>query len=340
MSNKIKEPEILSTTTDTKSQIAHILSWYSNEKSKDDAKEYLIEYAEKFCPEYVDHIRRANTNNIIGTHAWIARLMVRGYFMLYEETVNTYLKSLVKNKNIEEKVPRKIVRSEYDLDEFIGSLEEKIDEYITDKKPFDINEEFKKQSVPLKYHSEIKDWANRKIKEFQTEYDTIEVVDGIIPYEVKERIYSSDMKTKHLQRLVVYLTLNDIKKERKVIKKKKVDPSKQVEKVKYLTNWNGFVSVNPVHIIGAKLCVTFNTKYKYIQIYKANVPSGLFVKGSSIYNFDDSIGKKILKKPESNLKNFLGTSKEDLLKAFESINTKPSNLSGQLNEHTLILRVE
>lgn len=337
---KIKEPDIIDLKD--KSQLAHIFSWYSNEKSKDDAKEYLIEFSEKYCPEYLSKIKKTNSSNIVVTYGWLARLIERGCDSFEKNTIEEYLKSLKEDKVQEDKIQKKIVKNEYDIDEFLGYMEEKIDDYILNKKPFNINDEIKRQSVPQKYLKDIREWINKKITDFQNEYEVMNVdVVGSIPYELKERVYSDNFSSKHIQRILAFLSLQEIKKERKkVVRHKKIDLNKQVSKVKYLQAYEDLQSINPVHIIGAKIAVTFNTKYKTLSIYKSNVASGLFVKGSSIYNFDESLGKKIIKKPEKDLRKFLMLNKEDMFGAYESLNTKPSKLNGQLNENTIILRVE
>ena len=168
MVTKVKEPDLID--PNDKSQLAHIFSWYSNEKSKDDAKEYLIDFAEKHYPQYTSNIKRISSSNVVVTYGWIARLIDRGYESFAKETVEIYLKSLREEKEVEEKPQRKIVKQEYNIDEFLGLMEEKIDEFMLTKKSFNINDELKRQSVPQKLFKDVKEWADKKILHFQDEY--------------------------------------------------------------------------------------------------------------------------------------------------------------------------
>lgn len=331
---KVKEPEINAITC--KSDLIHILNWYHSEKSKDDAKQYIIDYCYKNQPNLVSKAEKINVSNVVPTYGWIARLLIRGLIDAKGElNLVKYIQSIDLNVSDEPKLTvKKYTKPEFDTEDFIGFLEEKVDRFMLLKEAFDINDEIKAHLVPLKALSQVKEWAERRIKEFD-DYEFISEDEG--GKQVVE--YTYNLTPKQLQKLIQNLTIVQVKKAKKVIKKK-VDANKQVSKLKYLTEFGDYKSINPVHIVGAKLCVTYNTKNNVISILKNNVAGGLFVKGTSIYNFDEKLGKKKLRNPVMNLKNFTTCPKDDLIKLYDSIKSKASKLSGQMTEHTIILRVE
>lgn len=337
----LKEPDI---QYDNKSSLAHALTWYSNERSKEDAKEYLLEYVQKYIPEFVSNVKNLPASNLIQTYGWLSRLVMRGVDdPSFHTKIHTYVFSLGCKKVVNQPVVKKYTKPEYDIDEFIGLMEEKIDEFMTNRTAFDINDEIKKQSVPSKCLKQIKEWSNEKISDFEDSVYTTEVEDdGVVPHTIQEKLYPVWFKDSQRQKLIQYLTVVATKKKKvkQISKPKRIDPNKQVSKMKYITEYADFKSVNPVHIIGAKLVVSYNTKYNVISILKANVADGLFVKGSSVYNYTETLGKKTLKSPLMNLKSFLNCPKDNIISLYESLSSKPSKLTGQFNEHTLILRVE
>lgn len=337
---KVKEPDIV--VDQYQSSIIKLLSWYSYEKTKDDAKDYLLEYIKREYPTRYEIISRIPPSNLVPTYGFIARLLLRGLKDKKSKgTLDSYIENLKFEKKEEEVTLRKYEKPEYDINDFLGSLDEKIDDFIINSKPFNINTEIKKRSVPSKFMKDVESWSKTQIDFLENEWDIVETCeDGKIPYTVKERVYPNWFKSSSVTKLISFLTIEKTKK--KITRKRKIDPHKQVSNVKYQKEHLelSLTSVHPIHIIGAKLCIIYNTKYNVMSIFKANSVDGLFVKGSSIYNFIETTDKKKIKKPEKMLTEFLQCDKSKLMEKFDLINTKDSKLSGQLNENTLILRVE
>jgi hypothetical protein len=137
--------------------------------------------------------------------------------------------------------------------------------------------------------------------------------------------------------------LQDVaKNERAPRKKKPVSQEKLVAKLKYKKDDStlGIVSMNPVHIIGAKEVWVYNTKTKKLAQYKAMDERGLLVKGASLENYSSESAEKTLRKPADTLTEFKKASKVKLRTFLKELTTVDVPCGGKLNEHHVILRID
>jgi len=125
-------------------------------------------------------------------------------------------------------------------------------------------------------------------------------------------------------------------------KKKPVSVEKQVSKLKYKKDDTtlGIVSVNPSQIVGSKEVWVYNTKTRKLGQYKASDERGLAVKGASFINFSTDSVEKTLRKPAETLSEFKKASKVKLRTFMKDIATLDTKLTGKLNEHVVILRID
>lgn len=120
-------------------------------------------------------------------------------------------------------------------------------------------------------------------------------------------------------------------------KRKPVPLSKQVAKVKYMKEFAELKlkSCKPEDMVGAKEVWIYNTKYRKVQVYKAD--GGLAIKGTTIIGFDVIESKSMtLRKPEEFFKGLTMT-KRPLTAAFKTLKTKSSTPNGRINEECIIL---
>lgn len=121
-------------------------------------------------------------------------------------------------------------------------------------------------------------------------------------------------------------------------KRKPVPLGKQVAKVKYMKEFAelNLKSVKPENIIGATEVWIYNTKYRKVQVYKAD-SGGLAVKGTTLVGFSVTESKSMtLRKPEDFFKGTALT-KRPLTAKFKTLTTKPSVPNGRINEECIIL---
>lgn len=121
-------------------------------------------------------------------------------------------------------------------------------------------------------------------------------------------------------------------------KRKAVNPVKVVSKMKYMREFDELKlkSCNPVDILSATELWVYNTKYRKIQVYKAEHGT-LSVKGTTIIGFNVSESKSLtLRKPEEFFKG-LSFGKRALNFAIKSITTKPTAPNGRINEECILI---
>ena len=120
-------------------------------------------------------------------------------------------------------------------------------------------------------------------------------------------------------------------------KRKPVPLSKQVAKMKYMKEFTELKlkSCKPEDIIGATELWVYNTKYRKVQVYKAE--GALSVKGTSVLGFDVKESKSMtLRKPEEFFKG-LSIGKRALNGALKKLTTKPTTPNGRINEECILL---
>lgn len=120
--------------------------------------------------------------------------------------------------------------------------------------------------------------------------------------------------------------------------RKATPPSKVVSKVKYMKEFAelNLKSCKPEDILTATELWVYNTKYRKVQVYKAETGT-LSVKGTTIVGFSlkDSVSQT-LRKPEEFFKG-LSMGKRALNGAIKKLTTKPSTPNGRINEECVLL---
>lgn len=128
-------------------------------------------------------------------------------------------------------------------------------------------------------------------------------------------------------------------KAQRIRKRKPVDKKKMVSKLRYLKDWEGVASKNPVDIIGANMVWVYDTKKRRLGYYEAEVKDSLYVKGNKIQGFKVTC-EKILRKPEEQLTMVAGLRKNQTVNWFDTIKAKCKAMSGRMTLDTLILRID
>lgn len=121
-------------------------------------------------------------------------------------------------------------------------------------------------------------------------------------------------------------------------KRKVVPAGKVVSKMKYLKEFAelNLKSCKPEDILTSTELWVYNTKYRKVQVYKAEVGT-LSVKGTSILGFSVKESTSLtLRKPEEFFKG-LSMGKRALNGAIKKITTKPTTPNGRINEECILL---
>lgn len=157
----------------------------------------------------------------------------------------------------------------------------------------------------------------------------------------KTELKKYDLFHKNLLKAAVMLQ-EVAKVERAPRKKKPVSTERVVSKLKYKKEDNslGIVSLQPVQIIGSKELWVYNTKTRKLSQYKASDERGLNVKGTGLLNYSSDSVEKTIRKPVETLVEFKKASKVKLRSFLKDLSTVDVPVSGKLNEHCVILRID
>lgn len=133
------------------------------------------------------------------------------------------------------------------------------------------------------------------------------------------------------------------KVERKPRAKKAVSPAKQVQRFKYLREFEELKlkSETPTKLIEASEAWLYNTKTrKLIHVVADDLAKTFTVKNSAIVGFDTVRSvQKTLRKPAEQLRLITGVGKPAARKNFADIRSTEIKFNGRGNEHTIILKV-
>jgi hypothetical protein len=241
------------------------------------------------------------------------------------------------SEKIRQKVSRTVLQTlEGDLDQWLASINDLSDDQVSD-----IHKLLEKVECPPQGIYLIQEWIDKKLKEFEA------VVDGTDDQLVEAyKIYPAKcIKNwiKHLQTMQSGIATYVASKKalRKPRAKKSKPAEKQVAKVKYMTSCKEFnvTSISPQLIIGANHLWLFNAKYRNLQYYEADGPTGLSVKGTTVKGWDEKKSWKMsLRKPDQILPIVVSKTFLQIEREIKKLTTKVREPNGRINEETIILR--
>jgi hypothetical protein len=128
----------------------------------------------------------------------------------------------------------------------------------------------------------------------------------------------------------------------KVRKKKPKDMTKLVRNIKFQPEdpTLGITSIDPINLLNCSEIWTFDTKTRKLNKYYSPVGGGITVKGASLVGYEESMSScKLLRKPETQVKEFTGLTKNGLTKWYSSVKSKSAPVRARLTPTTLILKV-
>lgn len=124
--------------------------------------------------------------------------------------------------------------------------------------------------------------------------------------------------------------------------KKPKASDKQIEKLNYKVDDTDakLVSINPIMIPGKNKLFVYNTKNKVLHVYENDSTAGFEVKGSTVYNWNDTSSMcTTLRKPDDVLPQILTKTEKQIEKVLSSLTTKKKKPTGRINKDCILLRV-
>lgn len=343
----------------TKSELMTAFNWYNYFCGKKEAKTFVLEYLQLVSKtkEEISTFSSLPDSRYNLQFGWLARMMSLGYQPDDETKVffkNEYAETLVKAKfeqsnkivespktgvvvNIQERITEK-------ANEELGELEGFVDDFILNgcKSSGDITNFMKSRQYSSVVAKKICDGFINRAKEIEEVMlgNDDQLKEGYSNFTKSELKRLKDLLDTIVSESNRMTTANKpIRKKRKI---KEKPATVVVAKMKYMQEFSELklTSVQPEKIVGAMQVWTYNTKTKLLGVYNADNAKGLTVKGSTLQNFnaETSIGKR-LRKPDVVIKDLLDAGKVKLKKILPELTTKESNLTGRMNDDTIIVRI-
>jgi len=132
------------------------------------------------------------------------------------------------------------------------------------------------------------------------------------------------------------------KKVARVRKAKPVDRAKLVRKLKYLGEHKELkiTSIKPIEVLGASEVWVYDVRRRKLGVYRGEFDKSIMAKGTSLVGIaNKGCIQKTLRKPETQLAEFMKLGKNQLRKWFDAIKGVEHTMKPRTNEHTVLLRV-
>lgn len=327
------------------------LNWYSLNTDDKKLRRYALEHFAKLQrkPEVIA-INKA-TDFEVRQLAILCRLVANGNTLsekhqLFIETtaatlVEKYKKTEVDTTSVVVLVVPTNIQERMDEKAHVlaGEIEGAIDEFVTNKSTdFSVQSYFASKSVSAPLAKRIGDFYTRRVKELE------EAIEGSDKQLTEGYSYMSKRELKKFATFMQSIVddcqqaVQTAKASRAPRKLKVASPTKVVSKMKYMKDFDemGLKSVKPETILAAAELWVYNTKYRKVQVYKADSGT-LSVKGTTVIGFSvkESLSMT-LRKPEEFFKG-LAMGKRALNAALKKLTTKPTTPNGRINEECILL---
>ena len=331
--------------------IGSMLTWYSENTTEKQRLKYALEYFAKLGKKAeVFAINKASDSEVrqLGI---LCRLATREQplsdahkQLILDRVKELVIKYPVKKEKQVEVVPTNVISIQERIEEKAKSLASEIDGAIDDWVMSKGKTEFSTRAYLLS--KEVSAPIAKRIGEFYV--STYNELADAINQEDEQLVegYSNFTKRelKAFHKFIGQIIedceqmVQTAKVSRAPRKRKPVPLSKQVSKVKYMKEFADLKlkSCKPEDILSSTELWVYNTKYRKVQVYKAEMGS-LGVKGTTVVGFSvkDSLSYT-LRKPEEFFKD-TSIGKRALNAAIKKLTTKPTTPNGRINEECILL---
>lgn len=336
------------------SSLTRALNWYNYHSDTKESKKFTLSYlkeikASEDVIETIGKVSDAHFQNL----GFVCRMKLRGAPMTHQNDmwIENFIDTLKEFKDtsafkVEGEEAKVVSIQERVADksrEHIGEMEAMIDECVLSSKfKWDSYTWMQANNIKGAHTKYIVEFFERRTKELEEalkgkDKDLVEGYSNFTKVQLKEYIALLKHICSDAQKIA-----HNSKLTRAPRKKKAKSVDKVVAKLNYKKDDNAFklASINPTDIVGSSQLWVFNTKNRKLGVYNAEDSGGLSVKGSTIINFkQDTSTQKTLRKPEALLPEVLKAGKISLRKVLPGINSVEQELTGRINDDTILLRV-
>ena len=332
-------------------------SWYNYETSSKDHAGYVIDYAKnqlKYSAADIKSLKSLRDWEISSRIGIPCHMFSRGWEFNAEEksaVANSMAEKLVMAKAAtkavvaDEPVPRSISpakRAEIKVASTIAyDFDLLIDQFIQGNYKSSMN-----AFVSATSHSLNAQHINLFKKIVENEFTGVDAALNKTceqAVEAYSHVKRANLKKMHATLANIFQDLDQLKLTKKAVRKNKKPQAadKQIRKLKYKTEDTTYKvgSINPAMIPGKTMVWTFNTKTRFLTMYKTDSVEGLSVKGTSIKGFNPALSKTTrLRKPNDVLPALLKAKIKKVENVWDEVTTKITEPNGRVNSDVIILR--
>lgn len=330
---KPKEPVASDNTS-----VAGSLAWYRENIDNKQKKKWAIAYLSTVG--FKESSLKQIPDSYFATIGAFSRMVGRGFVFPYsthERILNKVL-SLVAKFGYAEKKKSNNAKKPDALEKKIGEQYTKFDLIIDNI----LNGYTGKVRLPSIDPTLSKQALTELRDHYQKELDELK---SIIGDSDESEYYSFGKRTRNrlikLHKDIVQALSDKINSKKRVVRRKtsKLSPARKMKFLKQDSEL-GLVSLPPDKIVGASKVILYNVKNRNLIFLYAKDESGLIVKGTTIYNYDEEkSGAKILRKPDKQVHKFVSKAKLKVDKEFDAIKATKKKVSGRVNSSMTILSV-
>lgn len=331
--------------------ISKIFSWYNQNGKDEKGYAWFLSYVKETFGEESEQ-KILSVKYIPNTYFWLAR---QAKLTTLPKKFIDRLDSFIKSKldeivaEVHEYKARESIQDRISdqIKTYSSDIEFEFDQWIQNgfKTEFNLEEYLRDKNVKHIHVPKLVERVEYIKKEFNEalaghDEELVEAYAVFGKSKLKKIVQYLDAQVDVLNaRKDISKTLTKITRKPRKIKK---NPHKSVSKLKYKREDETFKikSVDPVKIVDAEQLWVFNTKTRVLGVYRTDNVHGLFVKGSTIKNFDSksSVGKTI-RKPDVILPKVLVDGKVALKHTLDDIKAAEKKLNGRINKDCVLLRV-
>lgn len=335
-----------------KLDLLKILNYFNTEIADRDKKKWAIDYILKYYPDWLSVLEKVPEfdYHTLGVLIYLKEDNVflddKELLFIEAELKRLYLeyqKTPVVSELPIEPVKKVSVKSLNDtiLDATIAEFEGLLDLFVTQGIDPEFKVYLKANNVPSHVIKRVPEAFQERIEELKsvlegTDEELRDAYDTLSRLKIRRYI-------KHLE------SISEICQEEKIVKKVerkiRVHREQPVAKIVSKVKWKkddeelGLKSEYPSKLVNSQEVWLYSTRYKTLQVYKTVEPTKISVKGTTLIGWEPSLSfSKRVRKPEK-LKSLTGLGKRDIMKFMKELSTKESEVTGRINDETIILKV-
>jgi len=336
------------------SRLIQFFNWYNYFYTTKEGREWIVKWmkANKYTPKQLANFAKAPDHKIKMTCCSLVRMTSNGAQLNdtltkrvtdhIEEVIGSIKPNVIKEKvsmvTVADRVRDKAMDILADVDHEFDLLY--LNEYVSEFSMYNLLKIADAKPVMGKFIKDAYKPLAAEIEAVATKTD-LGLVEGYANLSKKQLTSYSKFVSMIISDCEQYFSNRAKTTVRKPTAKKPTNNAVLLKTFKYLPEHKELkiVSFPPVNIFEATSVWIYNTKYKKLTVLNAEEGKKLSVKGTTIVNFDEQKSEsKTVRKPAETLKAVSDSGKVPLRTFMQTLNTKPSVVTGRIGEDVILLK--